>query len=98
MNSRAAKRKLLSALTVTALLSMARHIPDGVFNAILIYYDVKTPVARWSKELLEKKERGIKILKHNVMSDMELERTGKSEFFPKADDGWIEIALLDIAR
>lgn len=72
-----------------------RYIPDGVFNAIVAYCDVKNPITRWSKELLEK-ERGIKILKHNAMSDMELERTGRSDYFQKVDDGWIEIALLDI--
>ena len=72
-----------------------RYIPDGVFNAILAYCDVTNPITRWSQELLEK-EGGIKILKHNCLSDMELERTGKSDYFPKADDGWIEIAMFDI--
>lgn len=72
-----------------------RYIPEGVFNAILDYCGVKTPIARWTKGSLEK-ECAIRILKHNFLSDMELERTGKSDYFPKTDDGWIEIAMLDI--
>jgi hypothetical protein len=72
-----------------------RYIPEGVFNEILVYCGVTSPIARWSKELLER-ESGIKILKHNALSDMELERTGKTDYFPKAADGWIEIAMLDM--
>jgi hypothetical protein len=72
-----------------------RYIPDEVFNAILIYCDVKNPIARWNRAMLER-EQSINILKHNCLSEIELERTGETEYFPKADDGWIEIAMLDV--
>jgi hypothetical protein len=70
-----------------------RSIPDEIFETILNYCGIGTPITRWSRELLGQK-RGVRVLQCHTLSDIERERTGQASTFSRSEDGWIEVALL----
>ncbi len=71
-----------------------RHIPREVFQAIVDYCGVSTPIETWTLPELAAKVPG-RIVRHVTMHDIErLRQPGRQAAvctFPATDSGWIEI-------